>query len=85
MVLIVNSYQQYYQALKDNFVLVDPAERKSWILDQFQEKLAGLKAQIYPDERLLERLLWNVEYPWSSWVAFPILICLCLWKFCRLP
>ncbi len=69
--LTVNSYQQYYQALKDNFVLVDPAERKSRIQDQFQEKLTGIKAQIYPDERLLERLLWNVEYPLVIMGSFP--------------
>ncbi|MDD8020328.1 MAG: glycine--tRNA ligase subunit beta [Acidobacteriota bacterium] len=70
-VITVNNYQEYYQDLKNNFVLVDPAERKSRILDQFEEKLAGLKAEIYPDERLLERLLWNIECPLVIMGSFP--------------
>lgn len=69
--LAVSNYQEYYQALKDNFVLVDPAERKQRILDQFYEKLTGLKAHVYPDDRLLERLLWNVEYPLVVMGSFP--------------
>lgn len=52
-------------------MLVDPAERKQRILDQFYEKLTGLKAHVYPDDRLLERLLWNVEYPLVVMGSFP--------------
>ncbi len=69
--LSVHSYQEYYQALKDNLVLVDPAERKEKILDGFQKKLSSLKAQVYPDDRLLERLLWNIECPLVIMGSFP--------------
>lgn len=67
----VNSFAEYYQALKENFVLVDPEERKQSIFKQFQEKMAELKAEVYPDEGLLDRLLWNVEQPLVVIGTFP--------------
>jgi glycyl-tRNA synthetase beta chain len=69
--LKVNNFAEYYQRLKENFVLIDPQERKQSILRQFQEKLAGLNAQVYPDEGLLEKLLWNVEHPLVIMGSFP--------------
>jgi len=74
----VKNFAQYSQILKENFVIIDPEERKQLILNQFQEKMSILKAQVYPDEGLLERLLWNVEQPLVIMGAFPE-------KFLELP
>lgn len=67
----VKNFAEYSQSLKENFVLIDPEERKKAIFRQFEEKMAGLKAQVYPDEGLLERLLWNVEHPLVIMGTFP--------------
>ncbi len=70
-VIEVNSLADYERQLKEHFVLVDPEERKKSILTQFQKKLSSLQAEVYPDEGLLERLLWNVEYPLVIMGSFP--------------
>ncbi|MGC8745510.1 MAG: glycine--tRNA ligase subunit beta, partial [Candidatus Saccharicenans sp.] len=74
----VNNFAEYKQALKENSVIIDPEERKQLILNQFQQKMAAVKAQVYPDEGLLERLLWNVEQPLVIMGTFPE-------KFLELP
>ncbi|MBC7364076.1 MAG: glycine--tRNA ligase subunit beta [Candidatus Aminicenantes bacterium] len=76
--LEVNNFAEYEKKLRENFVLIDPEERKRSILNQFKEKLASLNAQVYPDEGLLERMLWNVEYPLVIIGSFPE-------KFLKLP
>ncbi|MCR4396436.1 MAG: glycine--tRNA ligase subunit beta [Candidatus Saccharicenans sp.] len=67
----VANFEEYRQRLKDNLVVVEPEERKRAIQQQFQEKLAGLGAEVYPDQALLERLLWNVECPLVIMGSFP--------------
>jgi glycyl-tRNA synthetase beta chain len=69
--LKADSFAEYQQSLKENFVLVDPEERKQSILRQFQEKMAVLNAQVYPDQDLLEKLLWTVEQPLVIMGSFP--------------
>ncbi|MGB9893139.1 MAG: glycine--tRNA ligase subunit beta, partial [Candidatus Saccharicenans sp.] len=69
--LRVSSFDDYVRVLKEHFVLIDPDERKQSIQQQFREKLAGIKAEVYQDEGLLERLLWNVEYPLVIMGGFP--------------
>jgi len=69
--LAVSNFEEYRQRLKDHLVVVEPEERKQAIRQQFQEKLAGLGAEVYPDEALLERLLWNVECPLVIMGSFP--------------
>jgi glycyl-tRNA synthetase beta chain len=76
--LEVNNFAEYEKKLRENFVLIDPEERKKSILNQFKEKLEDLNAQVYPDEGLLERLLWNVEHPLVIKGSFPE-------KFLKLP
>ncbi|MBC7348354.1 MAG: glycine--tRNA ligase subunit beta [Candidatus Aminicenantes bacterium] len=67
----VSNFEEYRQRLKDHLVVVEPEERKQAIRQQFQEKLAGVGAGVYPDEALLERLLWNVECPLVIMGSFP--------------
>lgn len=67
----VKSFAEYEKKLRENFVIIDQDERKKYILEQFKERLSDLNAQVYPDEGLLERLLWNVEYPLVIRGSFP--------------
>ena len=69
--LKVKSFQDYRDQLKKAKVIVDPGERRKMILGQIEERLASLKARIYADDELLERLSYNVEYPCVILGAFP--------------
>jgi glycyl-tRNA synthetase beta chain len=69
--LKVKSFQDYRDQLKKAKVIVDPGERRKMILGQIEEKLTSLKARIYTDDDLLERLSFNVEYPCVILGAFP--------------
>ena len=69
--LKVKSFQDYRDQLKKAKVIVDPGERRKTILAQIEEKLASLKARIYTDDDLLERLSFNVEYPCVIFGVFP--------------
>lgn len=67
----VSNFEDYKKKLGENRVVVEPEEREQSIRRQFEEKLAGLKAEVYPDQALLERLLWNVECPLVIMGSFP--------------
>jgi glycyl-tRNA synthetase beta chain len=67
----VGSFSDYQELLAGKCVIVDPAERKKTILTQAEEKLAPLKARLYPDPDLLEELVFNVEHPLVILGAFP--------------
>lgn len=69
--LKIKSFQDYRDQLKKAKVIVDPGERRKMILGQIEEKLASLKARIYTDDDLLERLSFNVEYPCVIFGVFP--------------
>ena len=69
--LKVKGFQDYRDQLKKAKVFVDPGERRKMILGQIEERLASLKARIYADDDLLERLSYNVEYPCVILGAFP--------------
>jgi glycyl-tRNA synthetase beta chain len=58
-------------ALKKKKVLVNQEERRKMILSQIERKLASLNAECYPDEELLERLSYDVEYPYVFIGSFP--------------
>ncbi|NPV82198.1 MAG: glycine--tRNA ligase subunit beta [Candidatus Aminicenantes bacterium] len=69
--LEVSNFEDYKKKLGENQVVVEPEERQQSIRHQFEEKLVGLKAEVYPDQALLERLLWNVECPLVIMGSFP--------------
>ena len=67
----VKSFQDYRDQLKKAKVIIDPGERRKMIQGQIEEKLASLKARIYADDDLLERLSYSVEYPCVILGDFP--------------
>lgn len=69
--LKIKNFQDYKDQLKKAKVIVDPGERRKIVLGQIEEKLASLKARIYTDDDLLERLSDTVEYPCVILGAFP--------------
>jgi glycyl-tRNA synthetase beta chain len=67
----VKDYHEYESALKQNKVIVEERERKKIILNQAKKKLTSLKAQLFTDEELLEKLTYDVEYPYVFLGSFP--------------
>lgn len=67
----VKDYPEYESALKQNKVIVEQRERQKMILNQAKKKLASLQAQLFTDEELLEKLTYDVEYPYVFLGSFP--------------
>lgn len=67
----VKSFPRYRDTLKRNKVVLNPKDRKKMILNQIERKLAPLEAQLLPDEQLLEKLVYDVEYPYVFFGKFP--------------
>jgi len=74
----VGSVHEYRAGLKKNRVILQADERKSIILSQIEKRLRPLEAQLYPDEELLDKLIYDVEYPHVFLGEFPE-------EFLRLP
>ena len=70
-VFAVTGIAQYRERLRQAFVIVDFEERRKAILSQIEERLAPLEARIYADDELLERLAYNVEWPFVFRGSFP--------------
>ena len=67
----VISFREYRAGLKKNKVILSADERKSMILSQIEKRLRPLEAQLYPDEELLGKLTYDVEYPYVFLGEFP--------------
>ena len=67
----VIDYPRYKSALKQNKVIIEERERRKMILNQAKKKLASLQAQLFADEDLLEKLTYDVEYPYVFLGSFP--------------
>ncbi len=67
----VGSHQEYMALLKKNKVIISPELRKDMILAQIEKKLKPLKAKLYPDEELLDTLVYEVECPHVFLGTFP--------------
>jgi glycyl-tRNA synthetase beta chain len=67
----VRSFLEYKTLLKKNKVIVSEGERKKLILDRIEKRLQPLKAKLYPDEELLDKLAHDVEYPYVLLGTFP--------------
>jgi glycyl-tRNA synthetase beta chain len=67
----VKTIREYKATLKKMKVLVNQEERRRMILSQIERKLASLNAECYPDDELLERLSYDVEYPYVFLGSFP--------------
>jgi glycyl-tRNA synthetase beta chain len=67
----VKSFPEYRDVLFENKVILSAEERKRIILRQIAKRLSPLKAQIFPDAELLEKLTFDVEYPYVFRGDFP--------------
>jgi len=67
----VKSFQEYRRQLKKNKVLIEEKTRKARIINLIEKKMKSLEAQCYPDEKLLNKLATDVEYPYVFWGTFP--------------
>ncbi len=67
----VKTFREYKATLKKMRVVVNQEERRRMILSQIERKLTSLNAECYPDEELLERLSYDVEYPYVFLGSFP--------------
>jgi len=69
--LKIETFAEYRVLLKQNRVIIDPEERKTSILKQADRKLARFDARLHPDDRLLEKLTYDVENPYVFLGSFP--------------
>ncbi|MHB8095634.1 MAG: glycine--tRNA ligase subunit beta, partial [Candidatus Aminicenantales bacterium] len=67
----VRGFSDYRDELRKRNVVVDPSERRKMILEQIQAFLAPMKASMYPDDELLDRLVGSVECPFVFMGSFP--------------
>jgi len=65
------TYGEYKSELRKNKVVVDEQERRKSILNQITKKLSSEEAQLYPDEELLEKCIYDVEHPYVFLGSFP--------------
>ncbi len=59
----VADFTDYLGKLRDNFVIVDPAERKKLILAGARSAAAAVGGKIFYNEDLLDNITFIVEYP----------------------
>ncbi|MEQ8253166.1 MAG: glycine--tRNA ligase subunit beta [Smithellaceae bacterium] len=59
----VENFADYKKKTKENFVIVDPAERKQIILEEARKAAAEAGGKIYYTNDLLETVTFIVEYP----------------------
>jgi glycyl-tRNA synthetase beta chain len=64
-------FQSYERLLRERQVILSADERKNAILGQVEKKLEPLGAELYPDEELLEKLSYDVEWPHVILGEFP--------------
>ncbi|MBN1939913.1 MAG: glycine--tRNA ligase subunit beta [Candidatus Aminicenantes bacterium] len=67
----IRSFEDYRGGLAGRHVTIDPEERKASILSQMSALLAPLKAEMYPDSALLDKLANDVESPFVVMGSFP--------------
>lgn len=59
----VNGFSDYLEKARENFVIVDPEERKKLILEEAQKGAQAAGGRLFYDEELLEAVSFIVEYP----------------------
>ncbi|MBW2651247.1 MAG: glycine--tRNA ligase subunit beta, partial [Deltaproteobacteria bacterium] len=59
----VNGLEDYIEKIKEHFVLVDPGERKTIILDESEKAAKDVSGFVLENEALLEEVSFLVEYP----------------------
>lgn len=69
--LMVKSWKDYVEGLKEKKVIIESEERRRIILEGAKSLLEPYGAQLYPDDELLEKLVNDVEYPLVIIGSFP--------------
>lgn len=59
----VESFSDYLQKTRENFVIVDPGERKRIILEEAEKEAQAAGGKLFYDQNLLETISFIVEYP----------------------
>jgi glycyl-tRNA synthetase beta chain len=59
----VTGFEDYLNKARENFVIVDPAERKKLILEEAQDAAAEVGGKLFYTDELLETVSFIVEYP----------------------
>jgi len=67
----VESFQSYVKDLRDNKVIIFPEKRREKILKQIEKKLEGKEAELFPDDRLFEKVVYDLEWPLVVLGSFP--------------
>jgi glycyl-tRNA synthetase beta chain len=69
--LVVRSFEEYREQLEEHKVILSVDERKRLIQEQIRQALLPLRAELYPDDELMDKLAYDVEYPHVILGAFP--------------
>ena len=59
----IRDTSEYFEKLREGYVIVDQEERRSLILKQCMELARGKGGEVLMDEELLEEIVYLVEYP----------------------
>jgi len=59
----VHGFKSYKASSKDRFLMFDPEDRRKEILKQIQKIESEVGGRVIPDEKLLEEVIYLVEYP----------------------
>ena len=60
---VVEGFSDYLQKARENYVIVDPEERKKLILAEAQKEAQAVGGKLFYDQNLLETVSFIVEYP----------------------
>ncbi|MFZ5946063.1 MAG: glycine--tRNA ligase subunit beta [Bacillota bacterium] len=59
----IKNLDQYFKVMEDNYVIVDPNQRKDMIREQIKALADSINGQVEWDQGLLEEVVFLVEYP----------------------
>lgn len=68
--VVIESPETYVNQLRENYVMVDPKERKEVIWQQIQDLAKAKNAVVEEDEELLEEVVFLLEYPTALMGSF---------------
>ncbi|HQG66615.1 MAG TPA: glycine--tRNA ligase subunit beta, partial [Smithella sp.] len=60
---VVTGFEDYLSKARENFVIVDPAERRKLILEEAEKSAAEVGGKLFYTDDLLETVSFIVEYP----------------------
>ncbi|HAA89127.1 MAG: Glycine--tRNA ligase beta subunit [Thermoanaerobacterales bacterium 50_218] len=76
--IVIQRPEEYFQKLRQGYVIVDQEQRKKMIWEAAQETAAKVGGRVHPNEELLEEITYLLEYPVPVCGSFPE-------RFLRLP